>query len=200
MQDMSDKKRRILEAAMDDFGKYPFHQVKIEDIAEKAGVGKGTIYEYFRSKDELFAAMAQAGSQIYFREIMHSASSGRTAREKLEKLFCYHLGFIEKKVNIARVILAERRMPDYGFQDIVRSHHQHLERFISNVLREGIGAGEFRQVDVRLISQVFLGTLTGLWAFVLLEEKTIPNSEEVVSKLLDFYLYGLERGARDETV
>ena len=52
-----DKRLRIIEAAVIVFSRKGFHRAKVEEIAEVAGVGKGTVYEYFKSKKELFLEM-----------------------------------------------------------------------------------------------------------------------------------------------
>ena len=57
MDNKKDKRRLIIEAAMKIFARDGFHKATISDIAEVAGIGKGTVYEYFNSKTELFEDM-----------------------------------------------------------------------------------------------------------------------------------------------
>ncbi len=187
-----DKRKRIIAAAMEVFGRQPFHQVKIDQIAEKAAVGKGTIYEYFRSKDELFMAMVDAASRIYFAEMVSSVKSGQTVKESLNSIFHYHLRFIEKHTDIARILLAERKMANLEFKKIMLDRRRQLERFITELVQEGIRRGEFRPLDATIVAQVIMGTLSALWAYVLFQEHTIPETASVVEKIFDFYLHGLE--------
>jgi AcrR family transcriptional regulator len=189
----SDKKNRIIEAAMLVFGKHPFHQVKIEQIAEKASVGKGTIYEYFRSKDELFLAMAEAASRIYFAEMVSSVKSGQNVKESLQSIFYYHLLFIEKHTDISRILLSERKLANQEFKKMFIRSRMQLERFITELVQKGIDSGEFRKLDPTIVAQVIMGTLTSLWAYVLLQEHSVIETKEVVEKILDFYLHGLKQ-------
>ena len=64
-----DKRELILEAAARVFGEKGFHQATVEEIAKEAGVGKGTIYQYFDSKDEIFRELHQWFIQRYLKEL-----------------------------------------------------------------------------------------------------------------------------------
>ncbi|MDH7498134.1 MAG: helix-turn-helix domain-containing protein, partial [Syntrophomonadaceae bacterium] len=60
MEERKEKRQLILEAAARVFSQRGYHQAKVEEIAAAAGVGKGTVYEYFDSKLELFQQMCSA--------------------------------------------------------------------------------------------------------------------------------------------
>lgn len=189
----SEKKDRIVTAAMEIFGQRPYHQVKIEEIAERAGVGKGTVYEYFGSKEELFIAMIQAGSQAYFAEIVGAVKPGRTARQNLEAVFISHLRFIGKHAAAACILAAEGRVPHHQLRETMLVSHRQMERFIVGLVKEGVSSGEFRSVDAVLVSKVILGTLSMLMFTVLFENHSLSATEKTVDKLLDFYLHGMAR-------
>ena len=81
-----DKKMRILQAAVKVFSEKGFHEAKMEKIAEVADVGKGTVYEYFKSKEELFVEMFKAGSDYYMRKVKDELDIACCAEEKLYKV------------------------------------------------------------------------------------------------------------------
>lgn len=190
MEAATDKRSRILSAAMEVFGERPFHQVKMEEIAERAGVGKGTVYGYFSGKEELFKEMMHESSVVYFREALAAVSDKRTVQEKLHSLFHHHLHFIEKHAAAARILAGERRLPRPGIE-ATKERHKRVERFVADLLTEGIERGEFRRVDIDVVSQIIMGTFTALWISVLFGEHSLAETEEVVDKILDFYLHGL---------
>jgi len=175
---------------MEIFSERPFHQVKMEEIAERAGVGKGTVYGYFSSKEELFKEMIQESSNVYFREALAAVREPESVEEKLKNLFHYHLHFIEKYAAAARILAGERRLPRPGIE-AAKERHAKMERFISELLIEGINNGEFRNIDVKVVSQIIMGTFSSLWVAVILTELPLAESECVVDKILDFYLHGL---------
>ncbi|MDT3700857.1 MAG: TetR/AcrR family transcriptional regulator, partial [Thermincola sp.] len=65
----SDKRKKILKAAVKVFSQKGFHAAKVDEIAQLADVGKGTVYEYFSSKEEVFQEMFKAGMQFYVENI-----------------------------------------------------------------------------------------------------------------------------------
>lgn len=85
---MKERERNILEAARQVFGDHGFYHTKIQDIADTAGIGKGTVYEYFESKEELFCRMVRYSLSLYTQR----------AREGLGKGGC-----LERLRNLIRV-------------------------------------------------------------------------------------------------
>ncbi len=187
-----DKKARILAAAMEIFGERPYHAVKMEEIAERASVGKGTVYGYFSGKDELFREMIHESFEVYFREALAAVSEQGTAKDQLRRLFHYHLYFIEKHASAARILAGERRLPNPEIE-VAKERYANMKGFLSQLLSKGISNGEFREIDVQIVSEIFLGTFTSLWAAVIFNELPLAESESVVDKILDLYLNGLSK-------
>lgn len=192
IEETDSKKIRIIKAATEIFSTRPYHQVKMEEIAESAGLGKGTLYCYFSGKEELFTQMIQESASIYFREALAAVNGKKTVREKLNSLFHYHLYFIKKYAAAARILVGERRLPRPGIE-AAKERHRQMECFISELIQEGVESGEFRQVDISVVTQVILGTFSALWVSVLFGESSFDETEDTVDKILDFYLYGLTR-------
>ncbi len=195
MYGWSEKKQRIVQAAMEVFSRHAYHLVKMEDIAERAGVGKGTIYEYFCSKDELFLAVAQAGSRLYLAELAAAVSAGQNALEKLRALFCQHLSFVEKHADAARLLAGDRRPPHPDLLQAMLEGRRQLLLLVGGILEEGVKTGEFRELEAAVTVHALTGALTALWAAVLLGELADRDREQVAQTILDLYLAGLA-GAR----
>src|SRR5436305_13827365 len=86
----------MLDVAARLFGTQHFHEVRMDDVATEAGVGKGTIYRYFEDKDELYLALLdRAGDQLSDR-IRTGVASAATARAKLEALAIAVLEFFDE--------------------------------------------------------------------------------------------------------
>ena len=194
MQEIAEKKSRILLAAMDIFGERPYDQVKIEDIAERAGVGKGTIYEYFVSKEELFAAILEAGFNEYFMALVAAAVPSLSATAKLKAVFGRHLSFISQHAAAARIILSERPASRSEIHEAMVNRYMRLGRFLEELLQEGMTAGEFRSVDTAIVAQAIIGIFSTLLVFVLFAEQAADAMEKQAEKLLDFCLLGLAVG------
>lgn len=196
MDDMNEKRLRILRSAMEIFADHPYHQVKMEAIAHSAGVGKGTLYEYFDSKDHLFIQLIEVSARIYYSKLVEAVGKGKNSKEKLAILFRHQLAFMEKHADMARILLGERRLPHQECKAIFHKQRTELKQFVTALLEEGVACGEFRPVDIEAATQAVLGTLAGFWVHIFLEEVPLPDPEERTAKTIDFFLYGLASSDR----
>ena len=73
---MKEREQNILDAARQVFGDHGFYQTKIQDIADTAGIGKGTVYEYFASKQDLFCRVVHHSFALYTQRVRDSMSGG----------------------------------------------------------------------------------------------------------------------------
>src|SRR5213592_1907800 len=94
----------MLDVAARLFGTQHFHEVRMDDVATEAGVGKGTIYRYFEDKDELYLALLErAGRQLDGR--IHAAvESAAGPQQKLEDLAAAVLAFFDEQPHVASLI------------------------------------------------------------------------------------------------
>ena len=89
----AERQASIILAAHEVFSSKGFHQAKMEEIAKKAGVGKGTLYEYFKSKRELFCGMVKQWMIWYYQSIQQAAEEGDDVKQKLGSMMMAHMKF-----------------------------------------------------------------------------------------------------------
>ncbi|MEJ2040714.1 MAG: TetR/AcrR family transcriptional regulator, partial [Desulfosarcinaceae bacterium] len=82
----ADKAREIAAAALDQFTHMGFVAASLEKIAAAAGIGKSTIYEYYKNKDELFVAAVEEASDSWFKEVEEICRQTRDPLQRLEKI------------------------------------------------------------------------------------------------------------------
>jgi AcrR family transcriptional regulator len=191
VQEQSEKKGRILIAAMEIFGERPYDQVRVEEIAERAGVGKGTIYEHFTSKEVLFSAILEEGFQDYFRELVAAATPQQRATDKLRAVFDRHLSFISRHAAAARIIIGEWPVTRPELQEAMLGRYALLTGFVETLLREGVANGEFRPLDTAVVAQAIVGMFSSLLIYILFSVQVQEGVESQAQKLADFCLLGL---------
>src|SRR5579859_2300364 len=86
---------KMLDAAAQLFGTQRFHEVRMEDIAAEAAVGKGTLYRYFSDKEELYLALLERASQQILEKLKRLASDVEGARNKLNAIVAGILAFFD---------------------------------------------------------------------------------------------------------
>lgn len=188
------KRQLILEAAFEVFSRKGFHGAKVDEIAEKAGIGKGTIYEYFKSKADVFQEMHVWYMEKYFTEIEDGLLDETEPVLKLRRIVKNHVEFLNTVKDLKGKFLTESSSHvDLGSEfkkTVVRTYLERMER-IKAIIKEGIKAGVFRQVDVDLCAMFFFGSLGSISHSMFLLNKEI-SPEEVAEKIIDILLNGIK--------
>ncbi len=175
----------ILEAAAQVFSEKGFYAATVEEIASRAGVGKGTVYEYFPSKEALFRAMLRAGMQSYLAAVRSRLKNPTSARGALEQIALAHVGFIREKSALARLIADEQiGLSPEGREWLWRMKERKLEA-VARVIAKGIEEGEFRPADPRLAAEVFLGVVGAICVPVLFSSGDSAEAGELESRVLE---------------
>ena len=188
---------RILEAAMEIFCSRPYHQVKVEEIASLAGVGKGTVYEYYRSKETLFRAVFDEGARLYFLEMEKALEEAGSATEKFSRLVFNHVSFICQNRRRAVLMASEQRfLGPREMQQAFLERRGRLVSLIRKTLRQGVQEGAFRPLDVEFTSLFIMGGIISLWPLALMEEQDLLQNRE--REVTDLILTGLVQ-TRPET-
>jgi AcrR family transcriptional regulator len=140
----------ILAAALASFAERGFAATRLEDVAARAGISKGTLYLYFEGKEELFEAVVRATllPNLERIEVLAATFEGPSAL-LLERLLLTISGVVSSQVGaIPKLVIAEAGnfpgLARFYLEEVV---HRGL-RLIGTILRRGIERGEFRAVDV----------------------------------------------------
>ncbi|MFB9949093.1 TetR/AcrR family transcriptional regulator [Rhizobium puerariae] len=139
---------QILEAAFEEFVKNGYAASRVEDIAERVGVTKGTVYVYFPTKEQLFEAMIQHISAPLRKVLRTSDTLKGRAAEKLQQfieLLYDHIVDDRKSRELMRFVIAEGAR----FPDLIDRHHEEfiapIIGRIQEILDEGVALNEFRR-------------------------------------------------------
>src|ERR1700747_471860 len=147
----------ILSAALEVFSDRGFAATKLEDVARRAGVTKGTIYLYFDSKEALFKALIRETivPVIAQGEALAQSFTG-SARELFEQLVREYWRLVGETalLNIPKLIMAEAgnfpQLARFYYEEVVTRGH----RLMAGVIQRGIKAGEFRPVNVMVAAKL----------------------------------------------
>ena len=153
-----EKRKRLLQAAVKTFGRRGFHEAKIAEIAAEAGVAEGTVYLYFRNKEDLLGCVFDETMDEVLAEAPAIRHGEGTAAEKLTRLVGRHLSFIGQDRDLASVFQIELRRSARLVERFSRSKLSEYFRLLDGVLKEGIASGELRKdLDPRVAVRVLFG-------------------------------------------
>ena len=152
----------IIQAALEVFAERGFAATKLEDVAKKAGVTKGTIYLYFENKEALFKALIRGTivPVIAQGEAIAQAFTG-SARDLFEKLVREYWRLVGETAlaSIPRLMIAEAgnfpQLARFYYQEVITRGH----RLMAGVLERGIKAGEFKKVDLAVATKLAMAPL-----------------------------------------
>ena len=190
---LADKRQRIINGAITVFACKGFYKAKIEEIAAQAGVGKGTVYEYFSSKKELFQEMFLYIEEKYEEMFQQELSLVDTFYAKLQKMFEVTIRFLERHKEMARILLAGYPPVSEDIQRVLLEKNQLKLEEISKILEEAIGRQKIRPVDTFAAAQVILGALFfvgGQILFAGTENKKKFDYDEQAQEVIDILLKG----------
>lgn len=199
-----ERPRQILSAALDVFGERGLAAARLEDIAKRAGVSKGTIYLYFSNKEELFRAMIGdiVVGQLEAAERAVSESTTSATDTLIDFMRSYWARIRGPQFGpLFRLIHAEiHSFPDlasfYGQEVVARS-----QRLIAGIIQNGIERGEFRRIDpfvaARMLSAPFV--MHGLWCShrECFGDVAKKSDEQILQEMIDFYLYAIRPRPED---
>jgi TetR/AcrR family transcriptional regulator, fatty acid metabolism regulator protein len=173
-----EKRRRILEAAIRTFGQRGFHEARVAEIASAAKVAEGTVYLYFRNKEDLLGVVFDESMDDVLAKGRAIARSKGSADERLTALVDLHLEFIGSDRDLASVFQIELRRSARLVERFSRSKLVEYFRLLGGVLRDGIANGEFRRdLDPRLAVRILFGASDEILSEWLLSGDKRPSAD-----------------------
>ena len=164
-----DKRRQILDAAVRVFARQGFHQTRVSDIADEAGVAYGLVYHYFRSKDEVLDELFVERWSLLLAAIEEADRTGESQRDKLAAVAAFIIDSYRHDPELMKVIIVEVTRAANSFGQTHLTEIRRAYDSIAKIVADGQAAGEFRcDVAPRFASMAFYGAVEQLlsgWIF-----------------------------------
>ena len=189
------RQEEILAAAFEVFSAHGYEAARVDDVARQAGIAKGTIYLYFRDKEQLFRAVVRSLLQKRFDTVAggFKGTAEQLLRELLSRMYSQVVKN-EKVRSIVRLLIAEGGR----FPQLAEIYHREIiapgMRAVRQALSHGIASGEFRKTAAMEFPQVLAapGVLAILWR-VLHGERHRLDLDAYSKAHLEFVLRSLEK-------
>jgi len=172
------------------FAERGFSKTDLQEVADTLKVGKGTIYRYFPSKEELFLAAVNWGMELLHEEIQNCTQNIADPLERMAKGIYSYLSFFDTHPEFAELIIQERA----GFKDrkpltYFERTEEYKEPWIQMV-RTLIDEGRFRDIPMDEIADVFCNLLYGTMFTNFLVGRKKPCQQQVI-EILDIVFNGI---------
>ena len=156
----NNKHDRIMNAAIASFARHGYHHATIADVAREAGVAAGTIYLYFKNKDDLLIRIFEEKVQGFIRTFHRRLKTEKNAEVKLTKLVHLHLFEMQNHPDLAAVFQLELRQSRHFMRAYPKTDLKSYFDLIGEIIEEGQQQGLFRKdIYLSAVKKAFFGAL-----------------------------------------
>lgn len=184
-------RQKLYEAAVTLIAEQGFSSTTVEEIAERAGVAKGTVYYNFASKTVLFEELLRHGVGLLTASLQSAADTtaerGGTKVEALDAMIRSGLGFIDTYPAFTQLYVAELWRTNRAWQSTLLVVRQEAVAVVETVLREAVEAGELNEeIDIALTAAALVGMVlvAALDWKAFQSERSIDEVHAALSRLL----------------
>ena len=188
----ADKRDRILKAAIRVFAKNGFYATRVSEIAKAAGVADGTIYLYFKNKDDVLITIFEDGIQQLLAILREVATSEQPFDERITRIIELQLGLLEEQRDLAEVITVNLRQSSSLLKQYAAPLFMEYIDVIAGLVREGQKEGAFRKdINARVVARSLFGALDAILLTWALGEADPASLRKAAAHCANLFLEGL---------
>ena len=193
--DPEERKKQILSVAKTLFSQKGYYQTQISDIQKEAGVARGTIYLYFKSKDNIFENILEE-FQLQWSLVLKQHAPGEKGdldifRFRIKKT----LEFFAKNPDYCNILLRIGLGLGENLDPIIRDFNRKMLELIRNYILEAVDAGMFREnIDIDLTSNLLSGAFMRMaYQYTIMEKNDLRNLniENLTERYVNTFAYGI---------
>jgi AcrR family transcriptional regulator len=189
---MKNKEGRILNAALERFNHFGFVKTTVDEIARQAQVGKGTIYAYFKSKEEILLALVDREFTKGFTLVAEAMNQEKTALGKLKKMLQTSFDYFHKNKLVSKVMAMDPGLVLSVITEKNRAYQQLSIAGIQSILEQGEKEGVFRKVNTKKVAYT-IDSLIRSFHYLNYLGLEIYKPEEIFDSILDLLSSGLKK-------
>ncbi|AUZ39764.1 MULTISPECIES: fatty acid metabolism transcriptional regulator FadR [Bacillus] len=160
MKQKRPKYMQIIDAAVEVIAENGYHQSQVSKIAKQAGVADGTIYLYFKNKEDILISLFKEKMGQFIERMEEDIKEKTTAKEKLALVISKHFSLLAGDHDLAIVTQLELRQSNLELRQKINEILKGYLNILDGILTEGIQSGEIKEgLDVRLARQMIFGTI-----------------------------------------
>jgi TetR/AcrR family fatty acid metabolism transcriptional regulator len=155
-----DKPQQIIDAAVRVFARSGFYNSRVSDIAREAGIASGTIYLYFKTKDEILVTLFREKMAAFVTALRTEIAREQDPEAKIRRLVRRHFEVLEASPDMAEVVQVELRQGQKFFRGASAHEISAYFELIGSILQEGVAGGVFRgDLPVKVATKMLFGAM-----------------------------------------
>ena len=154
------KPQQIIDAAIRVFARNGYYNSRVSDIAREAGIASGTIYLYFKTKDDILVTLFREKMAEWVAQVRRRIADEPDAVAKIRRLIALHFSVLEGDPPLAEVVQVELRQGHKFFRGASAHEVSSYFALIGGVLEDGIASGQVRRdLPVKLATKMLFGAM-----------------------------------------
>src|SRR5215469_10156044 len=183
-------RQRIIRSATELFGAKGFEQVLTDEVALHAGVGKGSVYRQFGSKEQLYAATVIEGFKHLCNQIEEALGNAQTDQERLTTIVRHAMSYFWDRRQFFVLLRDPTKLPR-AEETRYRTERGRIARLVSEILREAGREGRIRaDLDYGLLAECLLGMMRGVQRY----QRETVRLEDAINAIVSLFLHGCKLG------
>lgn len=183
---------RILESAIKVFARKGFHKSRISEIAAEAEVADGTIYLYFKNKDDILIRLFEHSLERIIAELRTKISQEPDAMAKLRCFIQMHLDLVNRNPHLAAVLQVELRQSNKFMKEYEPTRFIDYLNLIAEIIREGQAQGRIRtDVSPGIVKRALFGALDEIALHSVLTRKGKDYLRTSANQICDLFIRGI---------
>lgn len=195
-----DKRSRILKAAVKIFAKNGFHNSKVNDIAKEANVADGTIYLYFKNKDDILISLFEEALSLLINNMREELKLAKSPLERVRRFIQIHLMTVERYQAVAEVMQVELRQSHKFMKEYVPEKFAEYLNIISDIVADGQKQGLIKKdIIPAVFKRALFGALDEIslnWVLTKRQRRLKYDLGDTAGVLADIFIHGITEGAQ----
>ena len=195
-QDLGEKNKhhRILNAAIKVFATYGFHKSKISQIAVEAGVADGTIYLYFKNKDDILISLFEENLGRVVHQLRQEIELLDDPVEKLRRFIEFHMSMMTEHRNLGEVMTVELRQSHKFMKEYTPKKFADYLKILSYIIRDGKDRGVFsEEINPGIAKRAIFGAIDELALNWFLSPKAKYDLKTAAAQISDIFINGMRK-------
>ncbi len=190
-EEIDRRRHEVFRAALPVMMQKGFSETSMREIADAAGIGKSTLYDYFRSKDEVLLFAVEEEMESMYGGALEISRQNLPAIEKLHKILKFELEIIlQKKEFFMQITMEAQKLGMHSQQRVMQMRYTYQD-LIRSVIEQGIVEGSFRKVNPLLAARLLISTMSN----VIYTTRPTGTPAEMLIEVFDLILLGvMQRG------
>ncbi len=196
MVEKTNKRELILTAAREIFGEKGYHNTTSEEIAKRAGVGKGTIYQYFESKQDVFFQMHILYLEQYSENVTALIQEDSTFEQNMRRLVHFHLDHLQDLSQFGTQFISKIDLSTISNEEgctIIKEFKERLGIEQYQLITVAQQRDEIKTIDADLLISCMMGMFIGLAHTIGMRQLTEEDKLLLEDWLIDWMMHGLAK-------